>query len=192
MPACGSDEYDQRTPKVPWQEPGDEAKGEGANGKETKGADAPGRVKGAHVVNTGDQPAPAESEEAPRKVTEYYRVVNREMANPSQERTLVTAVIPKGVASIHTNVASAFRDAGACLDFAALSMSIVLDFFVKSTGTGHVNLSYLNRLPVLADTCDQRIRNALRLRAPGGRGEISGSVVGCAARATERNDESIS
>ena len=60
---------------------------------------------------------------------------------------------------------SIFRDAGACLDFAALSMSIVLDFFVKSTGTGHVNLSWLSRLPVLADTCDPRIRNALRIRA---------------------------
>ena len=44
-------------------------------------------------------------------------------------------------------------------------MFIVLDFFVKSTGTGHVNLSWLARLPILSDTCDPRIRNALRIRA---------------------------
>ena len=69
-------------------------------------------------------------------------------------------MIPKNVALIHTNVVSAFRDAGACLDFAAPSMSIVLDFFIKSTGTGHTNLSWLSRLPVLTDTCDPCIRNA--------------------------------
>ena len=58
-----------------------------------------------------------------------------------------------------SSVASAFRDAGACLDFAALS--IVLGFFIKSTGTGQVNLSWLSRLPMLADTCGPHIRNAL-------------------------------
>ena len=52
-----------------------------------------------------------------------------------------------------------FGAQGGCLDFAALS--IVLDFFVRSTGTGHVNLSWLSRLPMLADTCDPRIRNTL-------------------------------
>ena len=54
---------------------------------------------------------------------------------------------------------------GQLLDFAALSMSIVLDFFIKSTGTGHVNLSYLRRLPILPKDCDPHIRAALRIRA---------------------------
>ena len=104
-------------------------------------------------------------EVTPRRVTEYYRVANREMVGSAAERTLITAVIPKDVAFIHTNVASAFRDPGLGLDFAALSMSIVLDFFVKSTGTGHVNLSWLSRLPILSDDCDPAIRAALRLRS---------------------------
>ena len=106
-----------------------------------------------------------DAKNTPRKVTEYYRVVNREMVGPAAERTFVAAVIPRNVALIHTNVATAFRDAGTCLDFAALSLSIVLDFFVKSTGTGHVNVSWLGRLPILSDACDPRIRNALRIRA---------------------------
>ena len=101
----------------------------------------------------------------PRRVTEYYRVLNREMVGSAAERTLITAVIPKDVALINTNVATAFRDTGVALDFAALSMSVVLDFFVKSTGTGHVNLSWLSRLPMLTDTCDLKLRAALRLRA---------------------------
>ena len=165
VPACDPDEYDRRTPRVPWQEPGDDAMDEETKGVETKSDDASGKVKGDQIANTGHHPAQTENEEAPRKVTEYYRVVNREMVNAANERTFVTMVIPKDAASIHTNATSAFRDAGVCLDFAALSMSIVLDFFVKSTGTGHVNLSWLSRLPMLADTCDPRIRNALRIRA---------------------------
>ena len=126
VPACDSDEYRRRTPRVPWREPGTAT---------------------------------------PRAVTSYYRVVNRAMVNAARERTFVAAVIPRNVALIHTNVAIVFRDAGTCLDFAALSMSIVLDFFVKSTGTGYINLSWLARLPILSDTCDPRIRNALRIRA---------------------------
>ena len=106
-----------------------------------------------------------EGEAQSRKVTEYCRVINREMVMPSNERTLISALIPKGVALIHTNMATVFRDLRACIDFAALSMSIVLDFFVKSTGTGHVNLSWLRRLPILSDDCDPALRAALRLRA---------------------------
>ena len=125
VPACDPDEYERRTPRVSWNEPG---------------------------------------EDEPRKVTEYYRVVTRATVKSGRERTFVAAVIPRNVALIHTNVTSIFRDIRACLDFTALSISIVLDFFIKSTGTGYVNLSWLNRLPVLSDTCDPRIRNALRIR----------------------------
>ena len=104
-------------------------------------------------------------EDEPRKVTNYYRVISREMVRSGAERTLIAAIITKDVATIHTNVATTFRDLGHMLDFAALSMSIVLDFFIKSTGAGHVNLSYLSRLPILTDDCDPRLRAALRIRA---------------------------
>ena len=94
-----------------------------------------------------------EDDNAARKVTEYYRVVNRRMVGSVLERTLVTAVIPRGCAIIHTNVTTAFRRGGDCVDFAALTMSVVLDFFIKSTGTGEMNLSWLSRLPILSDDC---------------------------------------
>ena len=100
-----------------------------------------------------------------RYVTDFYRMVNREMVGASSSRTLSTALIPKGVASINTIVATAFRNVIHCVDFFALSVSIVLDFFIKTTGTGHVNVSLLNRLPILADDCPASFRNALRARA---------------------------
>ena len=100
----------------------------------------------------------------PGYVTEFYRVVNREMVGSASSRTLSTALIPKEVASINTIVATAFRNPLHCLDFLALSMSIVLDFFIKTTGAGHVNTSLLNRLPILTEDCPASIRNALRAR----------------------------
>ena len=106
-----------------------------------------------------------EDDDAPRKVTEYYRVANRRMVGSVLERTLVTAVIPRGCAIIHTNVTTAFRRGGDCVDFAALTMSVVLDFLIKSTGTGEMNLSWLSRLPILSDDCDPALRASLRLRA---------------------------
>ena len=85
-------------------------------------------------------------EDVPRKVTEYYRVINRRMVASGLERTLITAVIQRDCAAIHTNVTTEFSHTGHCVDFAALTMSVVLDFFIKSTGTGEMNVSWLSRL----------------------------------------------
>ena len=126
VPACGTEEYHLRTPRVSWTEP--EAK----------------------------LPAPA---------TTYYRVACRAMVGSAAERTLTTALVPKAVAVIHSSVAVAFRHIDVCMDFAALTMSIVLDLFIKSTGTSNVNLSWLGRLPMLLDASNDSLRAALRLRA---------------------------
>ena len=106
-----------------------------------------------------------DGEDEPRKVSDYYRVVTRAMVSPALERTFVTALIPRGAATIHANIAVTFRDLGRLLDFAALSMSIVLDFIVKTTGVSNMNRSWLSRLPILTHDCDPRIRAALRIRA---------------------------
>ena len=98
------------------------------------------------------------------KATDYYRLVTRRMVRPTRERTLIATVLPKDATVVHTNVVTVFRQAEGCVDSAALSASVVLDFFVKSTGTGELNVSWLKRLPVLADGCDAVIRAALRIR----------------------------
>ena len=104
-----------------------------------------------------------DGETAPRRVSDYYRVVNREMVSNTLERTFVTALLPRGVAG-STVVATAFRDTAECVDYAAISMSIVLDFFIRSTATGHVRSSWLDRVPLLMDDCPPAIRNGMRVR----------------------------
>ena len=107
----------------------------------------------------------SENETDPKPVTDFYRAVTRGMVNASWSRTLTTTLIPKRVATIHAVVSTAFRDALTCIDFLAVTTSIVLDFFVKSSGTGNVNLSWLSRLPILSELCNPALRNALRVRA---------------------------
>ena len=119
----------------------------------------------AYGLRTPRVPWREPGETTPRRVTAYYRVLNREMVGPASERTLVTALIPTEVAHINTALASVFRDVATCLDFAALSMSLVLDFFVKSTGTGHVQPAWLRRLPLLTADCHPGLHAALWLRA---------------------------
>ena len=106
-----------------------------------------------------------EGEKEPRKMTSYYRLINRKMTSPGLERTLVTAICPPAVASLGTVVTTAFRHIADLLEFGALSMSIVADFFIRSTGTGDATPSWLSRLPILTDDCDPRLRAALRIRA---------------------------
>ena len=101
----------------------------------------------------------------PPAVTAFYRVVNRAMVNASWSRTLSTALIPRDVACIHAIVGTVFRNPLDCVGFFALSASLVLDFFVKTTGTGNINTSLLNRLPILNEDCPASLRNALRVRA---------------------------
>ena len=84
----------------------------------------------------------------PKRVTRFYRMVNREMVGATAERTFVAALLPRDVATLMTAVTTAFRVSLDCIDFTALSMSIVLDFFMKSTGTGHVRQTWLDRLPI--------------------------------------------
>ena len=102
--------------------------------------------------------------EAPRKVTEHYRVVHRAMVSSALERTLITALVPTDLAYINGCVGSAFRNVHACLDFAAVSMSVVVDFFIKTTGIANLNRSWLSRLPILTKECDPRLRAAIWLR----------------------------
>lgn len=88
-----------------------------------------------------------EGEIMARPVTNFFRVMNREMLAQSGERTLITTLAPPGPACINTILAHAFRDSRAMAAFLAWSQSIPLDFRVKSTGMGHANASLVNQLP---------------------------------------------
>ncbi|GLE84248.1 type II restriction endonuclease subunit M [Pseudomonas aeruginosa] len=98
-----------------------------------------------------------------KAATAYFRHVNREMIGSSAERTLVSALIPPNMGHVHTCISTAFKTAERLLDFHALTLSVPLDFFMKSTGAGHANHAYLSRFPVFMD--DSKLRRRLHVRA---------------------------
>lgn len=106
---------------------------------------------------------PGESIQQP--VTNYFRIVNREMIGPASERSLNISLAPKELSHVNTVVATCFQNSVDGIEFLAFSLSIVADFFVKSAGVQHVNTSWLHRLPILNRTCPPAVRRALQVRA---------------------------
>ena len=99
-----------------------------------------------------------------RPITDSARVLTRQMLDPAGERTLIAALIPAGPASIHAVRTTACRKVSDTIDLLALAHSLVLDFFVKTTGNVNLDASWLLRLPILTPSCPVGIRLALRLR----------------------------
>ena len=82
------------------------------------------------------------------KVSDYYRFVNREMVGPAAERTLLPAIMPRGIGHVNTTIAQVFRGTHDLIGLCAYGMSLPVDFRVKTTGMGHANTSLLDQLPM--------------------------------------------
>ncbi|MFQ2372326.1 hypothetical protein ACK306_12070 [Aeromonas caviae] len=86
-------------------------------------------------------------EDGPKKVTEYYRFVNRRMFGASSERSLISSIAPKMVGHIHPVLSTTFKEATTLVSFASFSQSLVADFFLKTTGRADVYESTLRGFP---------------------------------------------
>lgn len=100
-----------------------------------------------------------------KPVTAFYRNVNREMISPAAERTLVTALYPPGFGHINTVLEVVFKDTFQLLEYHALTLSVPIDYRVKSTGMGHANSTLINQLPLLSSLTPAWLRFALQVRA---------------------------
>ena len=89
-----------------------------------------------------------EGEVDARPVTEFFRLVNREMIGSASERTLITTLMPPGAAHINTLLAHSFRDSRELVGVLAFTLSLLADFRVKSTGMGHANTTLVGQLPI--------------------------------------------
>ena len=99
-----------------------------------------------------------------RPVSDYYRLVNREMIGSASERTLITTVVPPEVAQVNTVLASAFKSSNELVSFLAMTQSVVADFRVKSTGSGHANTSLMGQLPTIDPNVSLFVVSSLRAR----------------------------
>lgn len=100
-----------------------------------------------------------EGEHRERLVTEYYRFVNRRMFGGSSERSLITSIIPKEVATLNSSVNCIFKASSDAVAFLGLTSSLPLDFFLKTTGRTDLYVSTLTTLPYI------NVSDAVRARA---------------------------
>jgi Eco57I restriction-modification methylase/N-6 DNA Methylase len=95
-------------------------------------------------------------------VTQFYRFTNREMIGASAERTLIPVIIPNFVGHINTCLSTIFKNEQDLLDYYCLTLSVPVDFRVKTTGMGHANTTLIYQLPILTN---EKFRKELHLRA---------------------------
>jgi len=98
-------------------------------------------------------------------VTEFFRLINREMIGAAAERTFVSTIIYKGIAQIHTCITICFQDIDRLLNLSSSAISLPIDFWIKSTGASHANMSMIKQLPCFDDSNRYYSRLAFRVLA---------------------------
>jgi len=80
---------------------------------------------------------------------DYYKVTFRLMTGGGAgERTLTAAILPPKSTHIVTAISTIFRDINLCVEFAGLSASVILDFFIKTIGCGAIHASRVESFPL--------------------------------------------
>ena len=79
---------------------------------------------------------------------DYYKVAFRRRVNLTSERSLICAVLPRKTAHINAVISTAFRSGNDCVDMAALSSSIIMDFLIKTIGASDIYPNRIDSLPL--------------------------------------------
>lgn len=75
-----------------------------------------------------------DGEVEPKNVTEYYRMVTKFQLSQGAERSYFTSIISKSICHINTVVSYAFKSNQNLLSFTGCGISILYDFFIRTTG----------------------------------------------------------
>lgn len=92
---------------------------------------------------------------------DYYKVGFRKMVSLAGERSLICAVLPRRTAHINGVVSAAFRGGDYTVDMAALSSSLVMDFYIKTVASQNLTPGRLAKLPL---GIPQKFQSAMFIR----------------------------
>ena len=87
------------------------------------------------------------------------------MTNPAGERSFIAAIVPPGVAHIHSMYGVSFSNHRALLDYNGLCVSLPVDFFIKSVGATNLHLNQIKSLPY--PQFNESFRRSLHIRVLG-------------------------
>lgn len=93
-----------------------------------------------------------------RSVTEFFRHVHRRALSIVSERTVCAAVMPPGVAHIGSVFSITFREFRDLVAYTATASSLILDFFVRTTGKADLRGDLADRLPIVRLDIDGQAR----------------------------------
>ena len=79
---------------------------------------------------------------------DYYKVGFRKMVGPMSERTLSGAILPPKYCHINGVVSITFKNPNLIAEFAGLTSSIVMDFYLKSLGSSNLYDTHLVTFPL--------------------------------------------
>ncbi len=82
------------------------------------------------------------------KWMDYYHVAFRKMLDPGQERTLNGAIMPPNTAHINGIISVTFPSMQQTVEFAGLTSSIVLDFYIKTIGAANLMENRIASFPL--------------------------------------------
>lgn len=104
-----------------------------------------------HVRIEQEKPSVKEFEDLPKPITAIPRLAFRRRGVPSNERTLISTIIPEGASHIHTIISYAFKRSEHLSVFAGLSFSILYDFLIRVAGKSDIYDSTLRSFPIIGD-----------------------------------------
>ena len=87
-----------------------------------------------------------------KKITEYYRYVNRRRCGMGAERSLISSLMPPGMSHIHPVLSLVFKKPFDLTIFASITLSLAADFFIRLVGKSDIYNSTLKFLPWLPDS----------------------------------------
>ncbi|MGW6864633.1 Eco57I restriction-modification methylase domain-containing protein [Streptomyces sp. NPDC054901] len=99
---------------------------------------------------------------ASRPYSEFFRVAWREMIATNTERSLFAVLVPPGATHIHAVRSCAMDDEQLTVLVAGFFASLPLDYTLRSTGRGHLDVSDARAMP--APSADHPLASALLLR----------------------------
>ena len=82
------------------------------------------------------------------KINTIYKLASRKMLSLTGERTLISAILPKGTTHINGIYSIAFKDKELLVLASALFSSIPYDFFIKTAGKSNLQDNLCSKLPI--------------------------------------------
>ena len=91
------------------------------------------------------------STESYKPIMDYYRCVSRKMIDLAGERTMISIIVPPGATHIDSCISTGFKSLDKLVDYFSMTLSLPLDYRVKSNGVVNFRGSLIRQLPILSN-----------------------------------------